>query len=158
MQTFLRELSLLVAVTAVGGIALIRAGNPGSLEGASWRPMDNPPGDLTSHDACARRDAVLGSHVPPRFEFQVDHPARFLGVRGRPRAIPHVEPSRRPLIQFVVDTRGSVVVSSLKMLSVRGDSTATAAAIRSAARRWRYSPAIVDGCPTPQLVQTTVEP
>jgi hypothetical protein len=158
MQAFLRELTLLVAVTGIGGVALTRAVTPGSLDGASWRPMDNPPGDMTSRHACARRDAVLGSHAPARFEFEVDRPARFLGARGRPRGIPHVEPSRRPLIQFVVDTRGNVVVSSLKVLSVRGDSAATAAAIGSVARRWHYSPAIVDGCPTPQVVQTTVEP
>ena len=32
------------------------------------------------------------------------------------------------------------------------------AVIRTAVRDWRYSPAIVDGCPTPQLVQTIVDP
>jgi hypothetical protein len=64
MQIFLPELTLLGAVTAFGGVALTRAVTPRSLEGASWQPLDNPPGNLTFHDACARRDAVLGFKCP----------------------------------------------------------------------------------------------
>jgi hypothetical protein len=157
MQNGRRELTLLVAVTAVGGVALSRAVTPGNPDVASWRPMDSPPEVMALHHPCAHREAVLGSNAPARYEFEVQHPARFLGPRGGPQGISQVEGSRRPLVQFVVDARGYVVVSSLKVLTGRGDSTATMTAIQSAARHWRYSPAMVDGCPTSQIVQTIIE-
>jgi hypothetical protein len=61
-------------------------------------------------------------------------------------------------VHFVVDTAGTVVASSIRLLHVTGDSAAAAAAIRTAARHWRYSPAFAEGCRTPQIVQTIVEP
>jgi hypothetical protein len=155
MHTFFRELTLLAAVTAAGAFALLRALSAGGTDHGSWMPVDNAPGNLGSHAACARRAALLGS--TPLFEFQVDHQARFLGARGRPRLPAIVAPGQRALVHFVVDTAGRVVLPSFRVLHVTGDSAGVAVAIRSAAGQWRYSPAMVAGCRTPQIVQTIVE-
>jgi hypothetical protein len=160
MHTFLRDLTLLAAVTAAGGWVLARAFTPGGPTSVgSWAPtIDSRTSAAAATEDCARRAALLPPDAPARFEFQVDHPAKFLGTRGRPRLTATVAPGQRALVQFVVDIGGSVVPSSLRLLHVAGDYAAAAVAIRTAMRGWRYSPAIVDGCPVPQLVQTIVEP
>jgi hypothetical protein len=119
--------------------------------------IDPETSAASATEGCARRAALLPPDAPARFEFQVDHPAKFLGARGSPRLAASVAPGQRALVQFVVSTGGSVVPSSLRVLHVAGDYAAAALAIGGAARGWRYSPAIVEGCPTPQLVQTIVE-
>jgi hypothetical protein len=159
MHSFLRDLTLLAAVSAAGGWALARAFTPGGPASVgSWAPIiDRGMGAAAATDHCARRAALLPPDAPAPFEFQVDHPAKFLGGRGHSRLTAAVALGQRVLVQFVVDTSGSVVPSSLRVLHVSGDFAAAAEAIRGAARGWRYSPAIVEGCPTPQLVQTVVE-
>jgi hypothetical protein len=156
MHTFLRELTLLAAITAAGALALLRALSASGTDHESWMPADGAPGNLESRAACGRRPALIGS--PPLFEFQVDHQARFLGARGRPRLPAIVAPGQRALVQFVVDTAGRVVLPSFRVLHVTGDSAGVAVAIRGTAHTWRYSPAMVAGCRTPQIVQTIVEP
>ena len=152
MHTLLRDLTLLAAVTAAGGWALVRALAPRSSTAvASTAPIVNSGDDCTSRVA-------LSPPTPARFEFQVDHPARFLGFRGRPRPPAIAAQGSRPLVQFVVDASGKVVTSSVRVLHVFGDTAAVAPAIRSAAHHWRYSPAMVGGCPTSQIVQTVIEP
>jgi hypothetical protein len=160
MHTLLRDLALLAAVVAAGGWALIRGLTlSGATPVAPSAPIDYAGvGAAATSDHCARRVALSPPNAPARFEFQVDHPAMFLGRRGRPRVRAAMAAGQRPLVQFVVDASGTVVAPSLRILPVAGDTGAVAVAIRTAARGWRYSAAILEGCPVSQLVQTVVEP
>jgi hypothetical protein len=117
-----------------------------------------------SPEECARRQAALTPpNVSAGFEFQVERPATFVGPTDtRPRPASPQPPANEPLgdravVQFVVDTSGVVVESSVKVVRADSDSTAAVDAVRAASRHWRYSPARVQGCPVRQLVQTTVE-
>jgi hypothetical protein len=96
----------------------------------------------------------------PYFEFQVERPAEFIvdtTVSPRPAsprpARPTLEPL--PLVQFVVDPTGRPEPGTLKVLRAPRD--ADTAPIRAALPRWRFRPALVDGCAVRQLVQTLIE-
>ncbi len=93
----------------------------------------------------------------PWFDFQVEVPARFIGDSTRiPRPDVAIRVARgdtnSALVQFVVDTLGVSVVTSLKMLIT--PSALTKDVVDAAIISWRYTPAMLRGCRVPQLVQT----
>jgi hypothetical protein len=60
------------------------------------------------------------------------------------------------LVQFLVDTTGRTIPTSLKIL--RGGGPADWAALRAALPNWRFEPAEAPrGCRVVQLVQTAIE-
>jgi len=93
----------------------------------------------------------------PWFDFQVEVPARFTGDSTR---IPRPDVAIRivrgdtnsALVQFIVDTLGIPVVTSLKMLIT--PSALTKDVVDAAIMSWRYTPAMLRGCRVSQLVQT----
>ena len=113
----------------------------------------------SSHE-CTQRLAALRAPTDSNiFEFMVERPARLRtapAARPRPTSMPP-QGRRHALVQFVVDTTGSVVPASLKIIRMAGDSATALEAIRLASQRWQYTPARVQGCLTRQLVQTNVE-
>ena len=95
----------------------------------------------------------------PWFDFQVDVPARFIGDTTR---IPRPDVSIRivrgddnsALVQFVVDTLGVPVATSLRMLIT--PPALTKDVVDEAIVSWRYTSAMARGCRVKQLVQTPV--
>jgi hypothetical protein len=94
----------------------------------------------------------------PLFDFQVTRPAEFLpdsSLTVRPAITPAEErPPQRVVIQFVVDTLGVPDSASFRVL-IAADSTLLNAS-RRVFRDWRFRPALLNGCPVPQAVQTAV--
>ena len=98
------------------------------------------------------------SQTQPYFEFQVERPARFLAdsVTLAPGSLYPSKGSAgdSTVVQFVVDTVGRPVIESFKVLHARD--VQTAAELRGAVERWRYTPARRGSCAVRQLVQTGV--
>lgn len=93
----------------------------------------------------------------PWFDFQVDVPARLIGDSTRiPRPDVAIRISRgdtnSALVQFVVDTLGVPLVTSLKLLIM--PTALTKGVVDAAIISWRYTPAMLRGCRVSQLVQT----
>lgn len=98
--------------------------------------------------------------APAWFDFQVETPARFVPGSGQ-LPFPDVTlnqgrpyPSDFALVQFIVDTSGVPVATSLKLL-LRPEGLVTDS-VTAAVGRWRYRPALARGCRVPQLVQTAL--
>jgi hypothetical protein len=97
----------------------------------------------------------------PLFEFQVEQPAAYSGdstLRPRPAAQRFVRIRDNPqafVVQFIVDTAGQPVTGSFKVLNSPAESASDSA--RTAMARWRFTPAVKDGCKVPQVVQTAVQ-
>lgn len=98
--------------------------------------------------------------APVWFDFQVAPPAQFVSADG---VLPFPDATlnqRRPftsdfaLVQFVVDSNGVPVATSLKLLVQPVGLVADSVA--SAVQRWRYKPAVAKGCHVPQLVQSAL--
>lgn len=101
--------------------------------------------------SCATRTGVF-------YDFQVDRHAVFVGdTATHPRPFdepPPVPAGRIATVQFIVDSAGSVVPASIKLLS-RVDS-ADARRVEERSRTWTFHPAFSKGCRVAQLVQTRV--
>ena len=111
--------------------------------------------------APSAQSASVQCGVPthPYFEFQVESPARVIPDSTHPH--PTVDPfagkmgdSGAMIVQFVVDTSGRPVASTLKILKTPSD--AMSRSVRSVFMAWRFRPARVASCPVPQLLQTEV--
>jgi hypothetical protein len=102
MPSLLRDLALLSAVTAAGGWVLVRATIPRdpAFIGSREPIVESTTGVEAATKDCVRRPSPLPPTTRVRFEFQVDHPARFLGARGRPRLSAAVLPTRGALVQL----------------------------------------------------------
>jgi len=93
----------------------------------------------------------------PYFDFQVEVPVIYLGTDSA-RIKPTQQHATPPfpedfaLAQFVVDSLGVPMTSSLKLLVQ--PSALMKEDVISALGEWRYQPARVGGCKVPQLVQT----
>ena len=85
------------------------------------------------------------------FEFQVQKPATYVGGGS---VSPHPAASGATVVQFVVDSMGTIKPSTLKVLKSEGSEMVED--IRRAITQWRYLPAEVDGRKVSQLVQTAV--
>jgi hypothetical protein len=99
---------------------------------------------------CARAAGIF-------YEFQVDRPAAYAGdtaILPRPAETRSQLTRDALLIQFVVDSLGRPVVSSLRVLG-RRDSAAVAR-LNAVVERWRFVPAMAGGCTVSQLVQTPI--
>lgn len=88
------------------------------------------------------------------FEFQVTRGARWIvdtTLTAHPTAA-----IRNPanLVQFVVDTTGTPVPGSFRVVKVSDSSLI--ADVRRSVGEWRYIPSVSDGCKVRQLVQTPV--
>jgi hypothetical protein len=96
-------------------------------------------------------------NATPSFEFQVQKPAKFIGdTTARPRPVIQRSPATAALvIQFVVDTLGTVREGTLRIL--KSPSPEASAAVSAAYMSWKYMPALNDGCKVVQLVQTEIE-
>ena len=96
-------------------------------------------------------------NATPSFGFQVQRPAKFMGdTTERPRpAVQRSSATAAFVIQFVVDTLGTVREGTLRIL--KSPSPEASAAVSAAYTSWRYMPALNDGCKVVQLVQTEVE-
>jgi hypothetical protein len=107
--------------------------------------------------AQSSRDCLPPAH--PYFQFQVDRPATFVALDSAPPrpAAPSARGVGRPtfLVQFVVDTSGTPNLLTFK--TIVAPSRAAADSARTAAVRWKFTPAVLGGCKVPQLVQTEVE-
>jgi hypothetical protein len=102
----------------------------------------------SAHPACA--DSTVF------FEFQVTTHARWIADSA---LVVHPTPTvKNPanLVQFVVDTAGVPAPATLRVLK-RTDAAVIAEA-RASMSTWRYRPAILNGCPVRQLVQTPIGP
>ncbi len=96
----------------------------------------------------------------PWFDFEVGVRAEFImPTGGAPMPYPDDTQARVrsdttgfALVQFVVDTAGRPIVTTLKFL--RAPVELDKATVVEAAARWRYSTAKVQGCLVQQLVQT----
>jgi len=111
-------------------------------------------GAILCAPALARAQSHACADSTVHFEFQTSAPARWL-----PDSTAGVHPTsavRSPsnVVQFIVDTLGTPQPSTFKVLKV-SDSTVIREAQRSVAR-WRFSPAMLNGCRVRQLVQTTI--
>jgi len=123
--------------------------------------------------ACASQPAVraqavnpsppqpCASHPTVAFEFQVDSPTRVIPDSTHPHPTPDpfafsVKDATATVVQFVVDTTGTPVQSTLRFLSV--PSAAMAQDVRAVFMQWRFRPARLAGCLVPQLLQTSVVP
>jgi hypothetical protein len=97
----------------------------------------------------------------PYFEFQIQKPAHYIGDSSiSPRPVRDADAAHHAgtdtlVVQFVVDTLGSPVAGSVKVL--RAPTREQAAAVAKVVARWRFLPAEVDGHKVAQLVQTAVE-
>lgn len=92
------------------------------------------------------------------FEFQVGsadgQPARWISDSSLAvHPMPKIQ-SPPNLVQFVVDTAGVPVARSFHVLKVTD--SAIVAEARASITRWRFTPAIRDGCHVRQLVQTPI--
>lgn len=96
-------------------------------------------------------------NLTPSFEYQVQRPAKFVGdttILPRP-ASQRSAATATLVVMFVVDTVGMVREGTLRIL--KSPSPEASAAVAAAYMRWRYVPALNDGCKVVQLVQTEVE-
>jgi hypothetical protein len=119
------------------------------------------PRGVTETAARARRRPACAPPDHPYFEFQVDERAAYVGDDStRPRPVSSASKEHRPhppfLVQFVVDSSGQMVVSTLKFLVV--PSAAAADSARRVSGRWRFTPARYAGCRVAQLVQVELVP
>ena len=98
----------------------------------------------------------------PYFEFQV--PIQALYVRRDTTPVhPAIDPAALQraktdtlVAQFVVDTSGTVVPGTFRM--IRGGDVERNRAVQLDARQWRFTPAMIKpDCKVPQLVQTPLE-
>ena len=96
----------------------------------------------------------------PWFDFEVGTPAVFITPAGG-AAMPYPDETLArvrtdttgfALVQFVLDTAGSPIVTTLKFLRAPVD--LDKATVIEAAARWRYRLAKAQGCAVKQLVQT----
>lgn len=93
----------------------------------------------------------------PYFDFQVAKAAAYVGADSA-RIKPSAERVTRPfpadfaLAQFVVDSLGTPIPSTLKLLIQ--PQALSIDSVMFALTQWRYQPAIVAECRVPQLVQT----
>jgi TonB family protein len=87
------------------------------------------------------------------FSFQVDRQAEFI-FDSTVSVAPSSRKSGGVAVQFVVDQRGQPELGSFKIL--RSPDEAAAERARNAFPRWRFTPALRDGCPVRQLVQVEV--
>ncbi len=88
------------------------------------------------------------------FEYQVDQPARWivdtsLAVHPIPNAT-----SAANVVQFFVDTAGAPEPRSFRPLEMTD--TALVLAARRSFARWRYSPAVRQGCHVRQLMSVPI--
>jgi hypothetical protein len=114
---------------------------------------------MIPHTARAQSCPIAApNNAPAWFAFQVDQEARFIGDTTRiPR--PDVRLTERQpvsdsfaLVQFMIDTTGTPIVSSGRML--RLPTGLARDSVVAAMPGWRFTPAIAKGCKVPQLVQT----
>ena len=96
----------------------------------------------------------------PWFDFQVGSPAVFIEPAGgasmpypdQTLARVRTDTAGFALVQFVVDTLGRPIATTLKFL--RAPAELDKATVIDAAARWRYRAAKAEGCVIKQLVQT----
>ena len=89
------------------------------------------------------------------FEFQVDAQARFIAdstFTVRPTASVRNPPN---LVQFVVDTLGTIVPGSFRVIRVTDRALVLEA--KQISERWRYRPAMSAGHAVCQLIQAPVD-
>lgn len=107
----------------------------------------------------AAMDSCAQPNNRPYFDFQVDKPAKFARTSDSTMAYPDASLHQtKPftedfaLAQFVVDTGGKPVASTLKLLTQ--PSELTLATVSQALEHWRFEAALLRGCPVAQLMQT----
>lgn len=91
------------------------------------------------------------------FEFQVQRPATFIPDSTHPHPSLRQDTSHT-LIQFLVDTSGVPIASTLRVLRVKPAIPINVAELRTLLPKWRFTPAKLDGCSVQQLVQTSIDP
>ena len=105
------------------------------------------PFAMCEGQTCGTRGGVF-------FDFQVERRALYAGdttLFPRPASAHSAIPRHAPLVQFVVDSAGRAIPSSLKFLDRRD--SGTTARVTAVIDPWHFAPAISRGCKVSQLVQ-----
>ncbi len=117
---------------------------------------------LTGAAPALAKAQICTTPAHPLFEFQVERAASYIEDKSiTPRPARDQMAAVRAhtdtlLVQFIVDTLGVPSTPSLKFL--RGQNTVDRGLVAAVLARWRFTPALFDGCRVPQLVQKSVEP
>ena len=98
--------------------------------------------------------------IPPRHAWEVRQEVELVASTARfgPRLHRPTDRDSLPpnIIEFVVDTAGTPVASSFRVLRVEDARLVDAA--REALTRWRFRPAQDNGCRVPQVTQWILRP
>jgi hypothetical protein len=113
---------------------------------------------LHAQATSAKPSACAANASQPRFDFQVEQPARLVQTSADGPVPDSTLHQRQPftadfaLVQFVVDTAGKPVSATLKMLTT--PASLEKETVAASLEHWYYEPAIIKGCAVAQLVQT----